>query len=93
MEDLRIVSDKLKKYIEEKDNVKAQYTVSEIETREITMENGEFSLFRTLFDNKVDVKVIKDQKIGSISTNKFDENMLKSAVDEAIASAESGVAT
>lgn len=92
MEDLRIVSDKLKKYIEEKDNVKAQYTVSEIETREITMENGEFSLFRTLFDNKVDVKVIKDQKIGSISTNKFDENMLKSAVDEAIASAESGVA-
>lgn len=90
MKNLREVSDKLKNYIASKKDVKAQYTVSETETREITLENGEFSLFRTLFDNDVKVKVIHNQKIGTTSANKFTEDVLKSTVDAAILSAESG---
>ena len=44
------VSDKLKSLIDKKGDIKAQYTVALTKTREITMENGEFTLFRTLFD-------------------------------------------
>lgn len=90
MKNLREISDKLKNYIASKEGVIAQYTVSETETREITLENGEFSLFRTLFDNDVTVKVIHNQKIGNISANKFTDEVLKSTVDAAILSAESG---
>ena len=54
------VSDKLKSLIDEKGDIKAQYTVALTKTREITMENGEFTLFRTLFDNAVSIKIIKD---------------------------------
>ena len=90
MKNLREISDKLKNYIASKEGVIAQYTVSETETREITLENGEFSLFRTLFDNDVTVKVIHNQKIGNISANKFTDEVLKNTVDAAILSAESG---
>ncbi len=90
MKNLREISDKLKNYIAPKEGVIAQYTVSETETREITLENGEFSLFRTLFDNDVTVKVIHNQKIGNISANKFTDEVLKNTVDAAILSAESG---
>lgn len=92
MKTLREVSDELRDYISTKKDVKAQYTVSETETREITMENGDFSLFRTLFDNDVTVKVIKDNKIGNTSGNKFEKKALEKTVEDAILSAESGAA-
>ena len=91
MERLREVSDRLMRLIDEK-NVKAQFRVNLTETREITMENGEFTLFRTLFDQCVDIKVIKDCKMGCTTVNKFDEESLKAALNNAILSAESGTA-
>ena len=92
MKNIREVSDELRDYINTKKDIKAQYTVSETETREITMENGDFSLFRTLFDNNVTVKVIKDNKIGNTSGNKFEKKALEKTVEDAILSAESGAA-
>ena len=86
------VSDIIASYLKEKGSAKAQYTVTERETREITLENGEFTLFRTLFDNDVEIEVIKDHKIGKTSINKFDEMAIKNALDTAFVSAESGSA-
>lgn len=92
MEDLRQISDKLAAIIEAKQPIKAQYSVETTETREITMENGDFTLFRTLFDNKVKVDVIKDQKKGTTVGNKFDDASLQEAVDSAVTSSESASA-
>ncbi len=89
MENIKAVSDRLMDLINEK-NVKAQFTVTLNETREITMENGEFTLFRTLFDQYVGIKVIKDQKVGTTTVNKFDKESLKAALETALLSAESG---
>lgn len=86
------VSDKLKSLIAEKGDIKAQYSVALAQTREITMENGEFTLFRTLFDNDVEIKVIKDGKVGTTSLNKFDDKALSDAVDNVLVSAEAGTA-
>lgn len=86
------VSDKLKSLIAEKGDIKAQYSVALTQTREITMENGEFTLFRTLFDNDVEIKVIKDGKVGTTSLNKFDDKALSDAVDNVLVSAEAGTA-
>ena len=91
MGNIREASDCLKEYIAAKEGLKAQYTVTETETREITMENGEFTMFRTLFDNDVNVKVIHNQKIGNTSNNKLEKADLEQLVDDAITAAESGV--
>lgn len=84
------VSNIIEKHINDNNPVKASYKVAETETREITMENGEFTLFRTLFDREVSISVIKDKKLGKTSINKFDEESIKEAVDTAISSASSG---
>lgn len=84
------VSDKLRSLIAEKGDMKAQYTVALTETREITMENGEFTLFRTLFDNHVSIEVIKDKKRGTTSLNKFDDKSLEAALDGVLLSSQAG---
>ncbi|MGN0170818.1 MAG: TldD/PmbA family protein [Lachnospiraceae bacterium] len=91
MEELKAVSHRLKRLIDEK-NVKAQFTVLLTETREITMENGEFTLFRTLFDRYAGIKVIRDHKVGTTTVNQFDEESLKTALETALLSAQSGTA-
>lgn len=86
------VSDKLKSLIDKKGDIKAQYTVALTKTREITMENGEFTLFRTLFDNAVSIKIIKDGRVGTTSLNKFDDKSLSDALENVIKSSEAGTA-
>ena len=86
------VSDKLKSLIDKKGDIKAQYTVALTQTREITMENGEFTLFRTLFDNAVSIKLIKDGRLGTTSLNKFDDKSLEEALENVIKSSEAGTA-
>ena len=94
--EIREAADLLTKILEEKGNdqkdLKAQYTVTESETREITMDNGEFSLFRTLFDKNASVSVIAGQKPGKTATNQLEEESLKQMVEDALTAAASGVA-
>ncbi len=92
MADIIEVSDKLKSLIAKKGDIKAQYTVELTQTREITMEKDEFTLFRTLFGNGVHIKVIKDGKVGTTSLNKFDDQSLADALDGVIVSAEAATA-
>ena len=67
----------------------AQCTVSEDETREFNVDGGQFSLMRTLFDRGVSITVLKDQRKGSVHLNRFDEEAVKTAVQECLAACES----
>lgn len=89
MADLKEIAKIISEKIAAKAPVKAYYTVSTVETRTLTFENGNFSLFKTLFDNNIDVVVIKDQKKGKASINKFDTMSINATIDSAFSSAES----
>ncbi|MCM1988755.1 TldD/PmbA family protein [Oceanirhabdus seepicola] len=57
------------------------YTASD--KYEFNINHGEISLLRTTMDSSLNIKVINDKKVGSISINKTN----KEAIDEAIANA------
>lgn len=82
------INDALKKHGVDK----AGFWITETETQEFNVDGGEFSLFRTLFDNGLNLTVYHKNKKGSITTNKLDEASIDAAVDGALASAESGIA-
>lgn len=85
-------ADYLSGLLKEKQNLKAQFEISEITTTEITVENGDFSLLRTMFDKDVAIKVLVDQKPGTTSINSFEEADIKDALENAITSSASAVA-
>ena len=70
----------------------AAVSASFSETKEFNVDGGEFSLFRTLFDNELTLTAVKDGKKGSIGVNHFDEETINSAADNCIASAEASEA-
>ena len=68
----------------------AHCNVNESEKKEFNVDGGRFSLMRTLFNRSVVVTVLKDQRKGTVQINRFDSEAVKTAVKDAIASAESG---
>ena len=52
----------------------AYCTASSGETREFNVDGGEFSLFRTLFDNSLTITAFIGGKKGSVGLNSFDED-------------------
>lgn len=68
----------------------AQSSVIEEEKKEFNVDGGRFSLMRTLFNRTVVITVMKDQRKGTVSINRFDSEAVKNAVKDAIAAAESG---
>lgn len=69
---------------------KAKCVVTSKETHEFNVDGGEFSLFRTLFDNEVYITAFKDNKRGIIKINRFDNDSIKEAVKDCINVANSG---
>ena len=59
---------------------KAQCVYSKGEKRELNVDAGEFSLFRTTANCGISLSVIKDQKKGSLSINKVNSNDIDEAV-------------
>ncbi len=92
MEDLKQVAFKVKEALMKEGAKKAQYTASEKITHEFNVDGGEFSLFRTLFDNSLSVTAFKDDKKGTIFINKFNDAAIAAAAADCIKSAESGIA-
>lgn len=92
MENIRIIADKTEEILKEKHVGMACFTVSASEMREFNVEGGEFSLFRTLYDNELSITAYKDQKKGAVSINRLEETAIRDAVDTCLKSAESGVA-
>lgn len=90
MEKLQEVLTYTKNLLQEKKVAQALLSVGESNTRELTFENGECSLLRTLFGQSVSINVIHNQKNGKAQINDFSEAALKEAVDTALSSAEAG---
>ena len=65
----------------------AYCTASGGETREFNVDGGEFSLFRTLFDNSLTITAFIGGKKGSVSLNSFDEDKVEEACKNCIAAA------
>ena len=59
---------------------KSQCAVSFSEKKELNVETGEMSLFRTTFDTNIGLSVIIDKKSGSVTINKTDKESINEAV-------------
>ena len=60
---------------------KASCALNISEKKELNVEIGEMTLFRTTFNCSMGITVIKDQKKGSISINKTDKDSIDSAIE------------
>ena len=65
----------------------AQCKIRHAVADEINIDAGEFSLMRSTFDNSITMLVIKDNKKGVISINKFDKNAIDTAAKECVGNA------
>lgn len=92
MEEIKAVAQKIGAALQEAGADKAQYTVTQKETHEFNVDGGEFSLFRTLFDNGLTITAYKDQKKGSVFINSFKDEAVKNAVENCMKAAESAIA-
>ncbi len=70
----------------------AAVSASYVETREFNVDGGEFSLFRTMFDNALSLTALKSGKKGSAAINHFDDESISTAADSCIAAAEASEA-
>lgn len=68
---------------------KSQCAVTFSEKKELNVETGEMSLFRTTFDTNVGMSVIVDQKSGSVAINKTDKESINEAVRKVMDMAQS----
>lgn len=63
--------------------------VMSTETREFNVDGGEFSLFRTLFDNSVSLTGYREGRKGTAQVNRLDDVSIQTAAAECMLSAES----
>ena len=70
----------------------AEGVINESEKKELNIESGKISLFRTTFSNSLSLEAIKDHKQSSININKIDENSIDSALESLIDSVNSSQA-
>ncbi len=63
---------------------KFQCSLKNTRQYEMNLEGTEFSLIRTTVDNTLQITVIKDQRKGTISVNRLDEEAITEAVKTAI---------
>lgn len=68
---------------------KAQCETIKTEMNEFNVDGNEFSLFRTTYDEKINITSFKDNKKGNISINKFDEQSIDDAIKNCLEVTES----
>ena len=68
---------------------KYTYTLSRSEKQELNLENGDFKLMRTVFNNSASLRVFLNDRMGSVSGNDIGEEGLKQLTKDAVAAAES----
>ena len=59
---------------------KAEGGINESEKKELNIEAGKMSLFRTTFQNSLSIEAIKDNKQGSVSINKIDKDSIDNSI-------------
>lgn len=75
----------------EKQAEKFAFTLYENETHEFNLENGDFSLLRTVLGNHVSVKVIQDGRMGSANGTDISDEGLDQVISDAFMAAESAI--
>ena len=68
---------------------KVECVIMDSEKKELNIDAGEMSLFRTTFNSSVSLSIIKDQKKGSLSINKLDKDSIDNAIKDVINLADS----
>ena len=91
MKDLRKIAARIDAQFASKKIKKYSYKLTAKETRELSAENGEFSLLRTLFDNNAVVSAYKAGKNGVVRGNDFSDAGIDALVQSAALSAESAI--
>ncbi len=89
MSEIRTIADRFDGMIKAKNIEKYTYTLSESEKQELNLENGEFKLMRTLFNNNGSISVFLGNKMGSVSGNDITDEGLAKLLEDGIAAAES----
>lgn len=90
MKDINEIAKKTIEYMREGETDKGQVFVTESEYRELNMERGEFTLFRTLFNQDINIWVYKNRKKGQYYSNQVNEDGIGNAIENALLSAQSG---
>lgn len=90
MENLKLIANKTIGHLVREEADKAKCIVSSKETHEFNVDGGEFSLFRTLYDNEISITAYKDSKKGTIAINRFDDETIMEAVKNCINVTDSG---
>ena len=91
MKDLRKISERIEAQFASKKIKKFSYNLVTKEKRELSAENGEFSLLRTLFDNTATVSAYKAGKNGVVQGNDFSDAGIDALVESAVLSADSAM--
>ena len=89
MSEIRETADLFDRILSDKKIEKYTYTLVKSEKQELNVENGEFKLMRTVFNNSASIKVFKDNKMGNANGNDITEEALKKLTDDAVSAAES----
>ena len=70
--------------LQDKGVQKVQGTISRSEKKELNVEHGEISLFRTTFSHSIDLQAIKNNKEGTICINKIDKDSLDKTINNLV---------
>ena len=89
MSEIREIADLFDGILKDKKLEKYTYTLVKSEKQELNVENDEFKLMRTVFNNYASIKVFKDNKMGNASGNDLSEEALKKLADDGVSAAES----
>ncbi|SVC13695.1 uncharacterized protein METZ01_LOCUS266549, partial [marine metagenome] len=68
---------------------KVEGAINKSEKKELNIEAGKMSLFRTTFQTSLSIEAIKDSKQGSISINKIDKKSIDSSIELLISNVKS----
>lgn len=89
MENLKKQASKCMESIKQKGIDKAYCYVSSRVINEFNIDSTGYYLFRTVFDNSLSVTLYNKGKKGVVSLNRFDDESISKAVDNAVAASES----
>ncbi len=89
MSEIREAADRFDKILSEKKLEKYTYTLVKSEKQELNVENGEFKLMRTVFNNYASIKVFEGAKMGNASGNDLTDEGLSKLADDGVGAAQS----
>ena len=89
MKGLRDTAGLMDGILKDQDIKKYTYTLSRSEKQELNLENGDFKLLRTVFNNSASLRVFMNDRMGSVNGNDITVEGLAQLAKDAVAAAES----